>query len=33
MVKMARAEQIGDIGGLGPDFDVYSWLEEAKAED
>ena len=33
MVEMAEAEHIGEDGGLAPDFDAYSWLEEADAED
>lgn len=33
MVEMAEAEHTGEDGGLGPDLDVYSWLEEADAED
>lgn len=33
MVAMAEAEKIEEEGGLGPNLGVYSWLEEAKAED
>lgn len=33
MVERAEAEHTGEDGGLGPDLDVYSWLEEEDAED